>query len=223
MSGTRGSAARIALGSDANRNRSPSCMKYNGFLPTRSRASTRRRRGVVPDGDREHAAHPRERVVAMLANTSAAITSVSRRGGERAPAANHLGAQLEVVVNLAVLRDRDTSAVDRDRLMAAADVDDAEARRRQRRGSVHRHSRCRRDRGAAASNHCPTRYARQRRPPAVTNPAIPHISGQHPLPRLEPVRQRNQAVASSSLNRRRERSAVTTNRGPAWITSYDTS
>ena len=48
--------------------------------------------------------------------------------------------ELDVVVDLAVLHHGDGAAVDRDRLMTAGDVDDAQARRAQRGGTVGEHA-----------------------------------------------------------------------------------
>ena len=65
---------------------------------------------------------------------------MSHAVANRAAGALELVAQLDVVVDLAVLRDGDRAAVDRDRLMTAGDVDDAQSRRAERRRPVDEHA-----------------------------------------------------------------------------------
>src|SRR5262249_52694892 len=84
--------------------------------------------------DREHAAHPLERAEAVLGVELRDHFRVARRV-ERTPRGMQFVAQLDVVVDLAVLHDGD-AAVDGDRLMTTGDVDDAETRRRQRRRTI---------------------------------------------------------------------------------------
>ena len=58
------------------------------------------------------------------------------RGRETASPALQLVAKLDVVVDLTVLHDGDGAALNRDRLVAAGHVDDAEARGAERRRTV---------------------------------------------------------------------------------------
>ena len=60
------------------------------------------------------------------------MTSVSQEVCKRAPCDDELALQLHVVVDLAVLRDGNPAVVDRERLMAAGNVDDAQTRRAKR-------------------------------------------------------------------------------------------
>ena len=93
----------------------------------------------IPNGDREHAAHPLERRLAMLGVERGNHFGVAC-GGKRTPAPLELGSKLDVVVDLAVLHDGYAAPVDRDGLMAAGDVDDAQPGRGQGRGSVRPHA-----------------------------------------------------------------------------------
>src|SRR5438094_3945856 len=84
----------------------------------------------IPDGDREHPAHAAEAIDAFGGVQVRDHFGVAR-GREAASGAPQLVAQLDVVVDLAVLHHRDGAAVDRDRLMPAGDVDDAQPRGRE--------------------------------------------------------------------------------------------
>ena len=89
----------------------------------------------VPDRHREHAAHPLEAGDAFGGIQVADHLGVARRRGVPSGPSQFL-AQLDVVVDLPVLRHRDRATVDRDRLVPTGHVDDAEARRADRGNAV---------------------------------------------------------------------------------------
>ena len=79
----------------------------------------------VPEGDREHAAQPvREALPVLLVEMDEHLGVAARR--EAVPGALELVPQLAVVVDLAVLDDRDPAVLVRDRLVARREVDDRE-------------------------------------------------------------------------------------------------
>ncbi len=80
----------------------------------------------VPERDREHAPQPLEEAVAVLLVEMDEDLGVAV-GGEPVPEPLQLLAQLAVVVDLAVLDDRDRPVLVGDRLVAVLEVDDREA------------------------------------------------------------------------------------------------
>ena len=90
----------------------------------------------VPDRHREHATQPFRELNSVL------LVEVNEHLGVRVVRAHavtlalELGAQLRVVVDLAVLDDPDRLVLVRDRLIAALEVDDRQPTRRERGGSV---------------------------------------------------------------------------------------
>ena len=123
------------------------------------------------------------------------MTSVSHAVVNARPARCELVAQLDVVVDLAVLRDGDRAAVDRDRLMAAGDVDDAQARRAERRRSVDEQAAVVRAAVAQRRDHRATSRGPDRRPPfSETKPAIPHMG------RRDSMRPPRRPPSSSATN-----------------------
>jgi hypothetical protein len=90
----------------------------------------------IPDGHGKHSAHAAEGLHALARVQMRDDLRVA--GGRASPArARQLIAQFDVVVDLAVLRDGDGPVVDRDRLVPARHVDDAQARRADRHDAVH--------------------------------------------------------------------------------------
>ena len=89
----------------------------------------------IPNGDGEHAAHALEAGDAFGGIQVANHFGIARRRGV-ATGFLQFVAQLDVVVDLAVLRHGDRPAVYRNRLVATGDVDDAQARGTERCGAV---------------------------------------------------------------------------------------
>ena len=95
-------------------------------MPSGSRASVNVRPSVVPDRDGVHAFEPEPGIVTPVDEAREQRFGVALRP-EREPGRGELGAQVEVVVDLAVEDDRVAAILRGDRLMAAGDVDDGEA------------------------------------------------------------------------------------------------
>ena len=94
-------------------------------MPTRSRASSRRRASRIPDGEREHAAETLDARVAPLLVAVHDDFGVRVRP-EAMSAAFELGAQRRKVVDLAVEDDPHRVVFVRQRLLPGRNVDDAE-------------------------------------------------------------------------------------------------
>ena len=109
------------------------------------------------------------------------MTSVSECGRETMALGLELGAQLAVVVDLAVEEDGDATVLVENRLMAAGQIDDRKAPHAERHAIRRRGSPRRPGRDGPSHRTCARVSSRaRRRPRHATMPAMPHISRRSP-------------------------------------------
>ena len=115
----------MALISDAKSSTSPRLAQYNGLTPSRSRASSSRRFGASQMRKREHAAEPVNAIVTPLLVGVDDGLGVGPRT-VAVPALLEIAPDCGVVVDLPVVDDPDRAVFVRERLLAGAQVDDAQ-------------------------------------------------------------------------------------------------